>query len=123
MANFALADRRSKPRFPTEGLVVAVRRKGRLHRLEGLATNFNRHGVAIVLDQPIPKETTVYVTLSNGDTRVDEVIGVVHNCIAQQHGYRCGIQFRTQSAMQFDQELVEATLRLLEARFKTRCAE
>ncbi|MEM9620401.1 MAG: PilZ domain-containing protein [Pseudomonadota bacterium] len=117
MADFALAERRSKPRIPTESLVVSVRRKGRINRLVGLAINFNRYGVAIVLDQPLNKDSTVYLALSHGDTHVDELIGVVHNCISQDQGYRCGIQFRTQSPMQFDREMVESRLRQLEARF------
>ncbi len=122
MANFALAERRRKARFSTDSLVVAVRRKGTINKLIGVAINFNRHGVAIVLDQPLPKECTVFLSLLSGDTEVDNVIGVVHNCIAQDNGYRCGIQFRTQSSMQFDQEFVEGRLRLLESRFRL-CGE
>lgn len=118
MAKFALAERRSKPRIPTDSLIVSVRRKGRLNRLIGVAIDFNRFGIAIVLDQPLTKDTTVFLSLSNGVTKVDELIGVVHNCIGQSQGYRCGIQFRTHSSMQFDQEMVEARLRQLEARYK-----
>ncbi len=118
MANLAFAERRSNSRFPGQGLYVGVRRKGRLHRLDAAAQDFNRHGVAILLDQPLPKDTTVYLTLACGDLRIDQIIGVVHNCISQRNGYRCGIQFRTQSSLQFDQNTVECSLRQLEVRFK-----
>lgn len=118
MAKLAVAERRSKQRFSSQGLLVGVRRKGRLHRLDASAQDFNRHGVAILLDQPLPKDTTVYLSLACGDLAIDQLIGVVHNCISQRNGFRCGIQFRTQSSLQFDQNNVECTLRQLEARFK-----
>ena len=119
MPQFALAERRSKPRYPTDGLLVCVRRKGRLGLLEGLAQDFNRHGVAMLVDQPIPKNTKLYVSLLSGDTKLDNVIGIVHNCIALTDGYRCGIRFRTNSELQLDKELTEHELTILEARFKT----
>lgn len=118
MSKIALAERRSKPRFNTDGLVVSVRRKGRLGRLEGMAQDFNRHGLAMIVDQPLPKDATVYVTLTGGDLKLDNVIGVVHNCIGLQQGYRCGIQFRTCSELQLDQEMTEQELSTLEARFQ-----
>ena len=51
------------------------------------------------------------------ETSVDNIIGVVHNCIAQQDGFRCGIQFRTRSELQFDKDLVENVLFDLELAF------
>ena len=118
MANPAFAERRSKTRYPSQGLYVGLRRKGRLLRLDASAQDFNRFGVAALLDQPIPVESTVYLTIACGDLKIDNLIGVVHNCISQRNGYRCGIQFRTQSNLQFDGKQVECTLKQLEARFK-----
>ena len=114
------AERRLEPRFPTDDLVVGVRVKGRLARLEGVAIDFNRHGLALVLDQPIRKDATVYIDLNNGDTHLDHVVGVVHNCTSLEFGYRAGVQFRTQCALQHDQASIEQTLTILESRFKAR---
>ena len=119
MPSSALAERRVAPRFRSDGLLVGVRVKGRFGRLEGVAADFNRHGVALVLDQPLPKEKVVYVTLSNGSLRLDNIVGIVHNCVAQPQGFRCGVQFRTSSELQFDKHHVEHELQILEARFRT----
>jgi hypothetical protein len=119
MPNFALADQRSTARFKTDGLLVNVRRKGRLNRLEGLAQDFNRHGLSMIIDQPLVKESVVLVALILGDSRITNVVGVVHNCIAVEHGYRCGIQFRTGSSQQMDRQLIEQELTILERRYKT----
>lgn len=118
MPHFAPAERRDTPRYSSDGLIVSVRKKGRLSYIEGLAHDFNRHGLALILDQPLPKDTTVYVSLSSGDMKLDNVIGVVHNCIGLPKGYRCGIQFRTYSELQLDQGLTERELGIFEARFK-----
>jgi hypothetical protein len=118
MSSIALAERRVAPRFVSDGLLVTIRIKGRFGRLEGLAKDFNRHGVAVVLDQPIPKDKTVYVALQSGSVRLENIIGVVHNCVAESDGFRCGVQFRTTSELQFDRQLVEQELTILETRFK-----
>ena len=118
MPSRALAERRAGPRFRSDGLLVGVRVKGRFGRLDGVAADFNRYGVAFVLDQPLPKDKLVYVTLANGSVRIENVVGVVHNCVAQTQGFRCGVQFRTNSELQFDVHLVERALKILEARFK-----
>ncbi len=117
MSNIALAERRSSPRFPSDGLLVSVRRKGRLGRIEGMAQDFNRHGVALVMAQSLPKDTTVYVSLYNGSRRVDNIVGVVHNCTLLGKEYRCGIQFRTCSELQMDREATETDLAAMEAHF------
>ena len=117
MSNSALAERRSSPRFPSDGLLVSVRRKGRLGRIDGMAQDFNRHGVAFVITQSLPKDTTVYVTLQNDTRRVDNIVGVVHNCTLLGKSYRCGIQFRTCSELQLDQEATEGELAAMEAHF------
>jgi len=117
MPHFALAERRTTTRFESDGMIVSVRRKGRLGQLQGPAHDFNRYGLALVLDQPLAKEATVYVSLHAGETKLDNVIGVVHNCIALTSGYRCGIQFRTSSGLQLDQVSTFESLCLLEAYF------
>ncbi len=119
MSNVALAERRSSPRFPSDGLLVSVRRKGRLARIEGMAQDFNRFGVAMVVPQSLPKDTTVFVSLFNGVIRVDNIVGVVHNCMALNQGFRCGIQFRTCSNLQLDRELTENELATMESQFQT----
>ncbi len=115
MPYFALAERRLKDRYPADGLVVSVRKKGGLLHLQGLATDFNRYGIALVLNQALAKDSKVYISLGFGDTRIQNVVGVVHNCVALQAGYRCGIQFRT--AQQSEQMETNVRLQLLEDQF------
>lgn len=118
MPYFALAERRSGPRYPTDGLMVSVRKKGRLAQLQGIAQDFNRHGVAVQIDQPIGKDTEIFVTLASGEIHIQNVAGIVHNCVAVKTGYRCGIQFRTASRRQADQHAINKRLCLLESRIE-----
>jgi hypothetical protein len=115
MPYFALAERRLKDRYPADGLVVSVRKKGGLLHLQALATDFNRHGIALLLNQALDKDSKVYISLGFGDTQVQNVVGIVHNCVALQAGYRCGIQFRT--AQQSEQLETNMRLQLLEDQF------
>ena len=108
-------DRRSTDRVPAHGLIAVIRRKGRITRLQGAVADFNRHGMAMVLDQPLPKDTTIIISLTGAGQRLDNLIGVVHNCISADHGFRCGIQFRTRSGLQHDCNEVEAQLATLES--------
>ena len=110
MAHSMFAERRALPRLPAENMLVRVRRKGRIRRLEGIAKDYNRHGIGLVLDKPIAKDATVYVSMASADERLENVIGVVHNCFAVDGGYRCGIQFRTTSHLQMDRSGVEQAL-------------
>jgi hypothetical protein len=107
-------DRRIQPRFIASDLCAELRIKGQLGRLAIDVLDFNRHGLAIRLDQPIPKDQLVYLTLEIGEEALERVIGVVHNCLSQPRGFRCGILFRTQSGLQFDREQVEASLLRIE---------
>ena len=115
MPKVAYENRRKSPRHEADALQVTIRRKGRLGRLTGMAIDYNRHGLAVLLDQPLSKDATVYLSLSTAQAKVDNVIGVVHNCIGQELGYRCGIQFRTASPLQSDRNAIEEQLTLLEA--------
>ncbi len=112
-----IQDRRTFPRFTGDNLEVGVRQRGRLGRVRGTVLDFNRFGIAVLMAQPLPKDQEVFVTLRYGEDRVDNVIGVVHTCFSLDDGFRCGIQFRTQSRLQFDKDLVETALWRLEMGF------
>ena len=114
MGDPRLPDRRNLDRVPAHGLVAIVRRKGRITRLQGAVVDFNRHGMAMVLDQPLPKDSTVIIAIAGAGQRLENLIGVVHNCTSSSDGFRCGIQFRTRSDLQHDCNEVEAQLIELE---------
>ena len=117
MPYFALAERRLKARYPADGLVVSVRKKGGLLHLQGLATDFNRYGIALLLKQALGKDSKVFISLGIGETQVHNVVGIVHNCVALNEGYRCGIQFRTASNQQMERSETNLRLRKLEEQF------
>ena len=117
MQEISHADRRLQPRYDAAGLGITVRAKGRLARLRGMVLDFNQHGLAVFLDQPLGKHADVYLTLQIAARRIENIVGVVHNCTAFSEGYRCGIQFRTSSTLQFDQDLIQSTLAALEQQF------
>ncbi len=98
--------------------MVSIRRKGRLTRLQGNAVDFSRHGIGILIDQPLPKDTTVYLSITGQNQHLNNVIGIVHNCTSQPDGYRCGIRFRTASELQDDKANVDARLGELEQEFQ-----
>ena len=107
-------DRRSQPRFRSDLLVAHVRLKGQLNRVPVEVLDFNRHGLAVRIERPMPKDQLVFLSLDTDQISVTRVIGVVHNCLPHTSGYRCGIRFRTQSGLQFDRETVELQLASLE---------
>ena len=110
----SLHDRRSQPRYQGPGLCAQLRLKGQLSRTSVDVLDFNRHGLAVRSERPLPKDQIVFLSLDDGNQTVERVVGVVHNCLDQDGGFRCGIRFRTQSSLQFDRELVEQHLRALE---------
>lgn len=110
----ARGERRAIPRIDGHALAVTVRQKGRLNRIQSDAVDFNRFGVAILTREPLEKHKPVFVSLHWGTLQLENVVGVVHNCLAHEGQYRCGIQFRTQSTLQFDRNQVEQTLQGLE---------
>jgi len=116
MEHSNLHERRRHPRYPTASLPVRVRKKGRFATLDGMAADFNRHGMGLIIDQPLPKDSVVFLTIADGCTRIKNVRGVVHNCCATPAGYRCGVQFRTDSPQQFDGGTVSQQLLMLESR-------
>lgn len=110
----ANAERRALPRLPGQQISAFVRRKGSFNRLSVEVLDFNRHGAAIQLHTPLPREQVVFLTLKLGSTQLERIIGVVHNCLDLKSGYRCGIRFRTQSDLQFDKAVIEDQLAALE---------
>lgn len=110
----SLHDRRSDPRYLGLRLCAHLRLKGQLGRLPVEVLDFNRHGLAVRSERALPKDGIVFLSLDDGEQILERVIGVVHNCLEQDGGYRCGIRFRTQSSLQFDREFVERRLRALE---------
>ena len=111
----ARRERRALPRYAGNGLTAYVRPKGRFSRLSVDVIDFNRHGAAIHVHQPLAAEQIVYLTLKHGMTRLPRIIGVVHNCVTLESGFRCGIRFRVRSDLQFDSEMIESQLAALEA--------
>lgn len=123
MQRHLFSERRARVREIANGLLVSLRRKGRLTRLQGNAIDFSRNGIAVLIDQPLPKDSLLYLTITGHNQRLDDVVGVVHNCIGLEEGYRCGIRFRTTSELQADQAIVEAGLECLEQALRqARCA-
>ena len=108
-------ERRALPRLAGQQISAFLRLKGSFSRLSVEILDFNRHGAAIQLHTPLPREQIVFLTLKHGSTRLERIIGVVHNCLDLKSGYRCGIRFRTQSELQFDKTAVEDQLASLES--------
>lgn len=104
------SERRSHPRYAAGSIKVSLRPRGALSKFSAELLDFNRHGLAVRFDRPMPKDKLVFLSLHCADLHLDQVVGVIHNCFAQEDGYRCGIRFRTQSALQFDREQVESVL-------------
>lgn len=109
------SDRRSAPRFATRDVTVYVRPRGQIAHLPAELVDFNHHGVAILLAVPLAKDKEVFIHLACGDVSLDDVVGVVHNCVHQGNVYRCGVRFRTQSRAQFDRRQVDSMLLKIEA--------
>ena len=110
-------ERRALPRYRPEGLHVELRLTGRLARSQVEPVDFNRFGIAILVDEPIAKDKKIFLSLKHGQLVLENVVGIVHNCIAKDGQFRCGIQFRTRSEMQLDQDWVERVLLDLEGVF------
>ena len=109
-------ERRALPRLEGQEISAFVRQKGSFSRISVEVLDFNRHGAAIHLHTPLPREQVVFLTLKLGSTQLERIIGVVHNCLDLKGGFRCGIRFRTQSDLQFDKAATEDQLAELESR-------
>ena len=100
--DYRTPERSSGIRHSTDGLLADVRQRGRLARLTGMAVDFNRHGMALITDQPLPQDCYVYINLVGYGRSLGDLVGVVHNCTSTSTGFRCGIQFRPTSHLQDD---------------------
>jgi hypothetical protein len=107
-------ERRIHPRFDGREMRATVRQRGRIARSESTVVDFNRFGIALLTRRRLPKNKPIFLNLECHGIRLDNVVGVVHNCIDQAGEYRCGIQFRTRSELQLDQRQVEEALLRLE---------
>ena len=103
-------ERRSLPRYTGAGISAYVRPKGSFSRLSAEIIDFNRYGAAIRVNQPLPAEQVVYLSLRHGTTQLQRIIGVVHNCVNFDSSFRCGIRFRTESEQQFDRVMIQGQL-------------
>ncbi len=95
-------------------IAVSLRPRGRLGSIEAEAVDFNRYGIGVITATPLDKDRTVYLRLCCGGMRLDNIVGVVHNCVRQSGGYRSGIRFRPSSELQQDSVEVESVLAGLE---------
>lgn len=107
---------------------MSLRQRGQLARCRARVIDFNRFGMAVLTERPLDKDRRLFISLRWEEIRLDNVVGVVHNCIphgpasdgavpdagATPGGYRCGIRFRTRSELQLDQHQVEIGLMRLE---------
>jgi hypothetical protein len=109
-------DRRRSERFDADGITVSLRPRGSLTAQSARAVDFNRHGIAVHTEQPLPKDRPVYLSLRCGELRLDNLVGVVHNCVRQGARFRSGIRFRPSSELQRDRRQVERLLESLEQR-------
>lgn len=107
-------DRRSKVRLDGRRIAVTLRPRGRLGTCAAEAVDFNRHGMAVHTAAPLEKDRLVYLSLRCDGVRLDNLVGVVHNCVRQGAVYRSGIRFRPGSGLQQDRRLVESMLASLE---------
>lgn len=108
-------DRRQTPRSPAAALSVTLRPKGRIGSMTAEAVDFNRYGIAVRAAQALTLEQPVFLNLACEDVRVDQIVGIVHNCLRLGEAYRIGIRFRLNSPLQRDRPLIERQLSCLEA--------
>lgn len=107
-------DRRAWPRLDASPLTASLRVRGGLIHRRVVALDFNRYGIALRCAQPLERDRRVYLTLCCAEVQVQNVVGVVHNCLALGGAFRCGIRFRPGSALQLDRLRVEDQLARLE---------
>jgi hypothetical protein len=109
------SDRRQIPRIPAVALSVSLRPRGRFGSLAVEAVDFNRYGIAVLCPQALVRQHTVFLSVACAQLRVDQLVGIVHNCVHQGERYRIGIRFRLNSQLQRDRSLTERLLSCLEA--------
>lgn len=117
----SLEDRRSRPRLDGTNLSVALRPRGRLGAIDAEALDFNRYGAAVHTEIPLTKDQTVYLTLRCGELQLNNLVGVVHNCLRMGGKYRSGILFRLSSPLQHDRREAQEMLARLESALRGSC--
>jgi hypothetical protein len=109
-------DRRERARFCATDLCATLRLGYRFGRVKASVLDFNRHGMSLVTDRPLPRHGTVDLALACESVRIDGVVAVIHNCRGLPDGtFRCGLQFRTDARTQFDRERIRTALHELES--------
>jgi hypothetical protein len=82
---------------------------------QGKVLDFNRHGITIEVQRPIPVDKPLFVTLRYSGLHREAIVGAAHNCrLIATATYRCGIRFRTDSRLQLDRDAVEKSLGVFE---------
>lgn len=108
-------DRRAVPRFPVAGMTATLRVSGHFGRQSATVLDFNREGVTLLLEEAIRTAKPIYLSLIKAPLRLDGIVGAIHNCRPSEGNmFRCGVQFRTASQLQFDREATDAALLDLE---------
>ncbi len=108
-------ERRTFERFPVSEMRASISLRHRIGSHHGDVIDFNRLGITVVLRRPIPVNKPLYVTLRQGATRLDAIVGAAHHCRFDASGwFRCGIRFRTNSPIQLDRDEIERNLLALE---------
>jgi len=108
-------DRRVLKRLPAGEVAVTLRLGYRLGRVPAVVLDFNRHGMAVRTEQPLPSHGTVDLALECRSVRITGVVAVIHNCrVLGDGGYRCGLQFRTDDRTQLDRVHIRQALTRLE---------
>ena len=97
---------------------ATLRAKGRWGKTEVTVIDFNRHGMSILVDQPLEAPKGLRLCLELDQLKLQDVHAVIHNCRSTDaygmKSFRVGVQFRTEATEQFDRTEVEKTLAALE---------
>ena len=112
------SERRTQPRFACSSMRATLRANGRWGKTEVTVIDFNRHGMSILVDQPLEAPKGLRLCLELEELRLQDLHAVIHNCRSTEaHGmksFRVGVRFRTEATDQFDRSQVEQTLAALE---------
>ena len=101
------SERRIQPRFACSTMRATLRAKGCWGKTEVTVIDFNRHGMSILVDQPLEAPKGLRLCLELEELRLQDLHAVIHNCRSTEaHGmksFRVGVRFRTEATDQFDQ--------------------
>jgi hypothetical protein len=96
-------------------MIATLRVSGHFGRQGATVLEFNREGATLLLVEPLRTSKPIYLSLSRPPWRLDGIVGAIHNLRPSEcGGFRCGVQFRTTSRLQFDRESTEQALLELE---------